>query len=283
MRHTRVDRGRFAVTIVLLALIACGGSSSDEGPAAGSAPVDTLPPPVIAQLRSPYVPGDTAGTEALQGFVRLATVPPVDTVVRPTVNTATCGTEFVDRTLQVVQGDRVAGAVVWLANPPAGKPLSLSRRYEITIDRCQLRPRVITVLAGGTVNIRSTNRLLHRIRLLDARTGDTYAELLHNDQGQVVPVQDPLGHAGLIELRDDEHAWTRAWIAVFDHPYYAVSGRDGTFRMEHVPPGRYALHTWHERFGVTVDSITIVAGADTSFEVNLGTPGVEPPVSDSLP
>lgn len=269
--------------LTLLVLAACGGSSSPEGADVASIALDTLPPPIVAPLPEPYVAGDTAGTEALQGYVRLATTPPLDTLVRPTVNAGICGSEFVDRTTQVVQGDRLAGAIVWLANPPAGKPLSLSRRYEVTIERCQLHPRILAALAGGTVNIRSTNRLVHRIRLLNARTGEIYSVLLHNDQGQVVPVHDPLNEAGLIELRDDEHAWTRAWIAVFDHPYYAVSGRDGTFRMEHVPPGRYALHTWHERFGVTMDSITISAGADTIFEVNIGTPGVEPDSREALP
>lgn len=273
MEVPRPGRTRKLVALVAVGLAACGGSGENGGGYPGGVAIDTLPPPIIAALPVAYVPGDTSSTETLQGFVRLATAPPIDTVVRPVANTDVCGREFLDQTTRIVQGDRVAGAVVWLANPPASRPLSLSRRYEVTIERCQLLPRVQAAIAGGTVNIRSTNRLLHRVRALNARTGETYTVLLHNDQGQVVPVHEPLREVGLIELRDDEHPWARAWIAVFDHPHFAVSGRDGTFQLEQVPPGRYALHTWHERFGVTIDSITISAGADTIFEVNLGAGG----------
>jgi hypothetical protein len=37
----------------------------------------------------------------------------------------------------------------------------------------------------------------------------------------------------------------RAWIFVFDHPYFQVTAADGRFRLEGVPPGEYTLEMAH--------------------------------------
>ena len=69
-----------------------------------------------------------------------------------------------------------------------------------------------------------------------------------------------LARAGVLHLSCDVHPWTHAWVAVFDHPYYGITGRDGAFALDSVPPGRYAIHAWHPRLGAVVDSVTIEAG-----------------------
>jgi hypothetical protein len=43
----------------------------------------------------------------------------------------------------------------------------------------------------------------------------------------------------------------RAFIAVFDHPYFAVTGVNGSFKFQaKLRPGVYTLVTWHERLGI---------------------------------
>lgn len=263
-------RSREVAAVAAAALFAAGC-----GDAEGSADIlravseENLPPAVIPALAQPYTAADVALPGRVTGIVRLATVPPPDTLVRLQARQDVCGTQFLDETVRVVQGDRVAGAVVWIANPPAGKPMPRSRRFEVSADRCRLSPRVLTAVVGGTVNVKSADPLVHRIRVLDSRTGDTHAVLLHNDRGQVVPVHEPLGSAGLLELRGDVHRWMRAWVAVFDHPYFSVTGRDGSFDLDSLPPGTYELRTWHERFGVRVDSVRVGEG-EAVVEVGLG-------------
>jgi plastocyanin len=41
------------------------------------------------------------------------------------------------------------------------------------------------------------------------------------------------------------HAPMAAWIYIFDHPYYAVTGERGEFQLPPVPPGRYTLQVRH--------------------------------------
>jgi len=37
----------------------------------------------------------------------------------------------------------------------------------------------------------------------------------------------------------------QGWIYVFNHPYYQVTGVDGRFRLENIPPGDYRLDLAH--------------------------------------
>ncbi len=42
----------------------------------------------------------------------------------------------------------------------------------------------------------------------------------------------------------------RAWVGVVSHPFFAVTGDDGTCTLKDVPPGEYTLEAWQERYGV---------------------------------
>lgn len=41
------------------------------------------------------------------------------------------------------------------------------------------------------------------------------------------------------------HGGMRAWIYVFDHPFFHVTRPDGSFRFENVPAGKYTVQLLH--------------------------------------
>jgi hypothetical protein len=154
----------------------------------------------------------------------------------------------------------LAGAVVWLRDARQGKALPLERRYTLTNRGCRLLPRVQATLAGGTLNIRSLDPVEHRTRLV--RQGDSapVAVVPEYDEGQVVPNEQVLERAALVHATCEVHPWSEAWIAVFDHPYFAVTSPDGAFAIDSVPPGTYRLVVWHEREGTKERDIVVRAG-----------------------
>ncbi len=265
-----------AMTGVLAAtLLGCSNNAdgaSSEGREADAA--RPLPPAIIAPLAAAYRALPTvpdAGT--IVGTVGFEGVAPADTTVRPTADATVCGTSFVDTTIRT-RGDGVGDVVVWLVGVGSGTKVPLRKRYELEARRCRWEPRVQAVLATGTVNVKSADALLHETRMLDARTGATLALVQHNDFGSLVPVQTPIADARLVEVRGDRHPWMRAWIAVFDHPYFAVTEPAGTFTIADVPAGRYEIRAWHERFGLLVDSVDVTAGAQGELSLRL------PPAAD---
>jgi hypothetical protein len=74
----------------------------------------------------------------------------------------------------------------------------------------------------------------------------------------------------MVPLRCDIHPWMAAYLGVVPHPYYAVSGEDGTFAIENLPPGRYTLEAWHEKLGTQTREVTVAprqtAMADFDFK-----------------
>ena len=50
------------------------------------------------------------------------------------------------------------------------------------------------------------------------------------------------------------------------HPYYAVTGENGAFRLEGVPAGTYTVEIWHETLGKKQAEVTVTPGVEASVE-----------------
>jgi plastocyanin len=62
------------------------------------------------------------------------------------------------------------------------------------------------------------------------------------------------------------HAEMDAYVVVMDNPYFSVTGADGAFKIENVPPGTYNLKTWHEKLRSKEQVVKIEGGK--TVEVN---------------
>ena len=63
-----------------------------------------------------------------------------------------------------------------------------------------------------------------------------------------------------------------AYVGVVPHPFYKVSGDEGTFEIKDLPPGSYVIESWHEKFGAQTQSVTIGA-ADELKELDFSYKG----------
>ena len=52
-----------------------------------------------------------------------------------------------------------------------------------------------------------------------------------------------------IPIKDNQHPWEKAYVGVFSHPFFSVSGTDGSYKISGLPPGQYTVVAWHERLG----------------------------------
>jgi hypothetical protein len=73
----------------------------------------------------------------------------------------------------------------------------------------------------------------------------------------------------LLHFKCDVHNWMHAYAGVLDHPYFAVSGKDGAYKIANVPPGKYVIEAYHRKGGKQTKEITITdqsQSADFVFE-----------------
>ena len=60
-----------------------------------------------------------------------------------------------------------------------------------------------------------------------------------------------------------------AWVSIFDHPYFAVSGKDGSFKIANVPPGKYKLQAAHRKAGTVTQDIEVKEGEPAKVDFTL--------------
>ncbi|SIO40153.1 hypothetical protein SAMN05444166_4399 [Singulisphaera sp. GP187] len=149
------------------------------------------------------------------------------------------------------QSKGITNAIAYLGNPQ-GAFLEIEKALiadapQVTVDQknCEFLPRVTAMHQGQELIFTSSDRVIHNIHLsplkneglnqLMAPVGQLRVRLLA--ERRAIPVQ-----CGL-------HPWMHASIRVFDHPYFAKTGKDGTFEIARIPPGEQKLIVWHERAG----------------------------------
>jgi hypothetical protein len=62
-----------------------------------------------------------------------------------------------------------------------------------------------------------------------------------------------------IPVKCNIHPWMRSYIAVFKHPYFAVTDKNGNFELKNLPPGTYTIKAWHEKLGTAIQKVIIDA------------------------
>lgn len=129
---------------------------------------------------------------------------------------------------------------------------------------CVYVPHVIAMKTGQTFIVKNSDDFLHNVHSLSTvnpsfnkgQSGRNDGEKI--DPQPVVPEQ--------FRIKCDVHPWMSAFVHVFDHPYFSVTGDDGTFAIPNLPPGTYTLTAWHEQFGTQERAVTVEAGKPLSVE-----------------
>lgn len=155
--------------------------------------------------------------------------------------------------------------LVWIADAKTGKPMPADKRTEISSERCVLDPRVQAVGVGTAVNVINDDKVLHKLVFTKLGTNDTVLVTPFFNSGEIVATERLAKAAGIIEVKCAQHAWERGFIAVFDHPYFAVTEDDGSFKIDSLAPGSYKLMIWREgEAKPTEQQVQITAGGTAS-------------------
>jgi hypothetical protein len=261
---------------MIAASVACGATDARpskpraDSPSAADRIEGPTPPRevVIAVPSTRYVAEAVTTAGSVTGTIGASSALQPGAPVSTGPDAPTCGASIPEESVSR-QGGGIGGAVVWLDDIRHGKSLPLERRLELEIDHCRLVPRVQAAVMGSAVNVLAHELFREHLHFLAGGEDRPRASVLLGQDEQVIPTNLPFAKPGLVIVKDADHPWPTAYIAVFDHPYFAVSAPNGTFTIDGVPAGHYTLKVWHERAKLVEQSVDVPAGGAARVDVEL--------------
>lgn len=105
-------------------------------------------------------------------------------------------------------------------------------------------PHVLPIVKGTTVDFMNSDDVLHNVF-----TPDKCAEKMNLGTW-------PKGEARSYAFKEEGcesvvlcnvHPEMEAWVLVLQNQYFFTTDKDGAYKIEGIPPGKYTLIAWHEK------------------------------------
>jgi plastocyanin len=242
--------------LLAVCLAACGGA-----PQSASNPEPTLP---VAKV-------DTATAGSISGRVlfigKVPAMPVLDMSSNPN-----CEREH--RTPQraetvVVNPNRTLRYVfVWISqglpkarwDPPASSAI-------LDQKGCMYEPHVLGLMTGQPLEILNDDPVNHDVHA-ECQVNHAWNESQPPRAEHKIKTFDH--EEILFPVTCNVHPWMRAWIGVSPHPFFAVTGEEGTFTLNGVPPGIYTLEAVHEQYGRKQAKVTVTPKGRAIMDFSYG-------------
>jgi hypothetical protein len=128
---------------------------------------------------------------------------------------------------------------------------------------CMYIPHVSAVQAGQPLLVRNSDSVLHNVNARPVKNpGFNFGQPVQGMESKKSFATPEV----MIPVKCDVHPWMHGWIGVQNHPYAAVSGDDGSFTLKNLPPGEYEIEAWHEKYGTSVQKVTVGAKETKKIE-----------------
>ncbi len=238
-------------------VVACGGSQGTSSKSAEpSSPAATQP----GQRVDTATAGDVKGVVSLEGAA--GKNEPIKMNADPICVKANKDPQFQEA--YVVTDGKLGNVFVYvkdgLGNYVYDAPTETAK---IDQKNCRYHPHVFGMRVNQPLEIVNSDPTLHNIHAMpkgnsEFNTGQPIQGMKTTHTFDKKEVMVP--------FKCDVHGWMNAYVGVLDHPYYAVTGTDGTFQLKTLPPGTYTIEAWHEKLGTQEAKVTL--GAKETKDVN---------------
>lgn len=156
------------------------------------------------------------------------------------------------------EGNTLGDVVVYIsAGGPAGAAPASPAAFEQ--KGCQYLPHVLALQAGQELLIKNDDQTSHNIHPMSK----VNPEWNKSQPPGAPPIQVTYDKPEFIPVKCNVHPWMHGYFAVLSTSHSTVTGSDGSFSLSDLPPGKYTVTAWQERFGTQSQEVTIT-GTETA-------------------
>jgi plastocyanin len=173
--------------------------------------------------------------------------------------------------LALGSGNTMGNIMVWVSKGlPAGKTWP-APSTPVTLDQkgCVYVPHVMGIMVGQQYRILNSDGVLHNIHTLPKVNPSFNKGMPPTMKETTTKFDKP---EAVFHIKCDVHPWMSAYVAVFNHPFFSVTGTDGKFTISGLDPGTYEITAWHEKLGTRTASVTVGANDKKTQDFKFAVP-----------
>ncbi len=137
-----------------------------------------------------------------------------------------------------------------------------STKVEFDQIGCQYTPHVLGIQAGQDLVVKNSDPTLHNVHSL-SKDNPSF-NVAQPKKGMILTKK--FDKTESFKVKCEVHTWMNAWITVFNHPFYAVTGDDGSFSLKKLPAGDYTIEVWHEKYGSQTMKVKVAAAGEAKAD-----------------
>lgn len=171
-------------------------------------------------------------------------------------------------------GNAMGNILVWVSKGlPEGKTWPAPKTPAVLDQKgCQYVPHVMGIMVGQAYRILNSDGILHNVHALPKINRGFNRPMPATVKESTATFDKP---EDVFQIKCDVHPWMSAYVGVFTHPYFSVTGTDGKFTLSGLDPGTYEITTWHERLGTQKMSVTVGANETKVQDVKYSAPAAK--------
>ena len=248
------------MVIAIVAAVGCGSGKPQDAAAKTNPAAQRAEPIQLAEAPAGAASAAAAGSASIRGTIRFEGAAPSPEKVKmdadPVCQQQHASPVYSEEVV-VNSNGTLKNVLVYVKEGARGTFAAPAAPVVLTQSGCWYLPHVFGIQVNQPLEIVNSDATLHNINAKPV-TNQPF-NVAQPVQGMKTSKKFAKPELG-IKFKCNVHPWMNAYAGVLEHPFFSVSGEDGSFAIAGLPSGTYVIEAWHEKYGAQTQTVSVADG-----------------------